>query len=173
MTYWAYVENDQNVIEYSNLPRVWNNISNFHALENNRKYLKQLDWYELVDDTVPISNSFLQYHDAPQYTVDHEAGLVRKNCPIIERDSGNEPEHQAESESRRDIFFAALRQERRVRLLESDWTQTVDLQSIRSEQWKAAWASYRQQLRDLPQTYEHVDIDDIGQVDWPQIPETD
>ena len=174
MTYWAYVENDQDIKEHSRLPVSWNNISNFQALENDKEFLRQLGWYELVDDTVPISNNTLQYHDAPQYTVDHEAGLVRKNCPIIER--APEPEPAIEVEPNRDEFFAALRQERRARLLASDWTQTVDLQAIRDEEWKAAWANYRQQLRDLPELYMqegYLDITHIDQITWPVEPGLD
>lgn len=174
MTYWAYVENDQDIKEHSRLPVSWNNISNFHALENDKEFLNQLGWYELIDDTVPISNSILQYHDSPQYTVDHEAGLIRKNCPIIEREPAFEPEPEPTAEPNRDKFFFNLRQERRARLLASDWTQTVDLQAIRNDEWKTTWATYRRQLRDLPELYmqeEYMNVTDVDQVFWPIEPE--
>lgn len=170
MTYWAYVKTDEDIEEYSELPTSWNNISNFHALESDHQYLKQLAWYELIDDTAPITNDFAQYHGAPEYVVDHEAGTVRKNCPIIQRESvcqppsgGHQPHEPFED------FMTLLRRERNVRLRDSDWTQTVDLQAIKSEEWKTAWASYRQQLRDLPETQGY--LSDINQVIWPPLPE--
>ena len=42
--------------------------------------------------------------------------------------------------------WAAMRAERNARLARSDWTQLADSQAD-----KAAWAAYRQALRDLPQ----------------------
>jgi hypothetical protein len=58
---------------------------------------------------------------------------------------------------------------RRVRhrmLLESDWTQMPD--SPLNEEQKGAWATYRQQLRDI--TEQLTGITDIGQVPWPTEP---
>tara|TARA_R100000734_G_C3310524_1_gene101299 strand:+ start:1138 stop:1533 length:396 start_codon:yes stop_codon:yes gene_type:complete len=60
-----------------------------------------------------------------------------------------------------------LREERDRFLLESDWTQMPD--SPLSDSKKAEWATYRQQLRDLPSSY--TDDDDITNVTWPTRPE--
>lgn len=43
-----------------------------------------------------------------------------------------------------------LRLERNEKLAECDWTQTTD--SVLSAEKKAEWATYRQQLRDMPET---------------------
>lgn len=53
------------------------------------------------------------------------------------------------------------RGERNQLLAESDWTQAADL----PEEFRNAWASYRQALRDLPDT-----ITDPAKVDWPEPP---
>jgi len=45
-----------------------------------------------------------------------------------------------------------VRSERDLRLTRSDWTQLPD-----STVDKTAWASYRQQLRDIPQTFTNVE----------------
>ena len=41
-------------------------------------------------------------------------------------------------------------------LTRSDWTQLPDVQnrSTNTQEWKDAWAKYRQDLRDLPDTYD-------------------
>ena len=69
-----------------------------------------------------------------------------------------------------------LLEKRNNRLIASDWTQMPD--SPLSDSMKAEWATYRQQLRDLPQQWP-VDVDKEntnpknGEIVWtfPQRPE--
>jgi len=61
----------------------------------------------------------------------------------------------------------AIRKERNYILLTTDWTQMPD--SPLSNSKKAEWATYRQQLRDLPSNY--TDSDSLGDVVWPTTPE--
>ena len=58
----------------------------------------------------------------------------------------------------------ALRRERNIKLAMSDWTQLPD--SPLNEEQKAAWAEYRQALRDIPNTggFEQ------NLIQWPQPP---
>lgn len=59
-----------------------------------------------------------------------------------------------------------MRQRRNAKLLESDWTQGAD--SPLTDTKKAEWATYRQQLRDLPSSYSNpTSKDDIT---WPTPP---
>lgn len=60
--------------------------------------------------------------------------------------------------------LAALRRHRNQLLTGSDRTQLLDAPI--SDAKRAAWAAYRQQLRDLPATIENVD-----QVEWPIAPQ--
>ena len=60
-----------------------------------------------------------------------------------------------------DEHLAALRRERTLRLQSSDWTQAGDSQLSN----KAAWATYRQSLRDLP-----ANTADPSDVTWPDEP---
>ena len=55
---------------------------------------------------------------------------------------------------------AAVRQERNAFLAASDWTQVADAPVDQAE-----WATYRQQLRDLPET-----VTDFANIVWPQQP---
>ena len=60
-----------------------------------------------------------------------------------------------------------LRDKRNRKLLMSDWTQMPD--SPLSESKKQEWATYRQQLRDLPSSY--TDEDDIADIIFPSKPD--
>lgn len=59
--------------------------------------------------------------------------------------------------------MAAFRKRRDAKLAECDWTQLPDAPITAEE--KAAWATYRQALRDVPET---ADAD--GWVTWPKRP---
>ena len=64
--------------------------------------------------------------------------------------------------------WAALRTERNARLAASDWTQLQD--SHLSDAKKAAWADYRQELRDLPDEITLTSPSDLDAVPWPLDP---
>jgi hypothetical protein len=57
-----------------------------------------------------------------------------------------------------------LRADRNTKLTDSDWTHYTD--SPLGDEVKADWASYRQELRDLPTT-----TDDPDEPTWPETPE--
>lgn len=60
-----------------------------------------------------------------------------------------------------------LRDKRNQKLLISDWTQMPD--SPLTESKKQEWATYRQQLRDLPESY--TDDNDIADIIFPSKPD--
>ena len=63
-----------------------------------------------------------------------------------------------------------LRIHRDILLSKCDWTQGAD--SPLSDESKASWATYRQQLRNLPSTAEPtLDGPFISNVDWPVPPQ--
>lgn len=70
---------------------------------------------------------------------------------------------EPEEISREDKNIMVLEEIRMVRdrmLLASDWTQVVD--SPLTDEQKASWLEYRQQLRELPQTYANaINIDSV------------
>lgn len=59
--------------------------------------------------------------------------------------------------------WAPVRRQRDRLLAQSDWSQLPD--APLSERHRAAWRVYRQQLRDVPQTFECA-----GDVSWPDPP---
>jgi hypothetical protein len=64
-------------------------------------------------------------------------------------------------------FWETIRLQRNELLNQSDWTQIND--SPLSDSKKQEWATYRQLLRDLPNTYQSVN--NIADVIFPTIPE--
>jgi len=60
--------------------------------------------------------------------------------------------------------WASLRTERDSLLVSSDWTQGSD--TPLTDEVKASWATYRQELRDLP-----ANTDDPADPTWPEVPE--
>jgi len=58
---------------------------------------------------------------------------------------------------------AYLRHVRDLLIGPTDWTQAAD--SPLTEEQRAAWATYRQALRDLPATYSGE-----GPIPWPEVP---
>lgn len=65
-----------------------------------------------------------------------------------------------------DEFLAVLRADRNSKLSACDWTQFAD--SPLSDSQKAAWATYRQALRDLPENTGQ--ITSVYDVSWPAEP---
>ena len=65
-------------------------------------------------------------------------------------------------EEQTENHLAALRVERNDLLYSSDWTQGND--SPLTDEGKASWATYRQELRDLPDT-----TDDPADPTWPEV----
>jgi len=75
-------------------------------------------------------------------------------------------EEYAELEQRReaaDLNMSGIRSRRNSLLSASDWTQLAD--SPLDDDTKSAWATYRQELRDLTTTYSRV-----SEVVWPTPP---
>jgi hypothetical protein len=62
-----------------------------------------------------------------------------------------------------DRAAAEVRTERDAKLTESDWTQVADAPVD-----QAAWATYRQALRDIPT---HANFPNLTETDWPTKPE--
>lgn len=101
------------------------------------------------------SNPHLSYLEGTVPDVDKYCVNVSGDVPVIE----NKPEPT--------INVTAYIRENRTKLLQvSDWTQTADSPLTASK--KAEWATYRQALRDMPDTCS--DCETIDDVTWPSRP---
>lgn len=64
------------------------------------------------------------------------------------------------------IDWIPIKKKRDFLLLNSDWTQLSD--NLLTDEQKAEWRTYRQALRDLPQTY--ASATDKSDITWPTKP---
>jgi hypothetical protein len=63
-------------------------------------------------------------------------------------------------------FWNIIKQDRDMRVLQSDWTQFPD--SPLTTEKKAEWAAYRQALRDVPAN--NSEVTDLNDIIWPTSP---
>jgi len=88
-----------------------------------------------------------------QLTEDQWLEANNSRCKVV---NGEHTQNPITEDELLDIKYARIRSERDYLLKQSDWTQFND--SPLCAEKKAEWATYRQALRDLPNT---VDINNI------------
>jgi hypothetical protein len=81
-----------------------------------------------------------------------------------EEEAARDVEEAAVAAAKPARAMAGLRRKRDIKLFKSDWTQYTD--SPLTDEVKTSWATYRQELRDLP-----ANTDDPNAVVWPDAPE--
>ena len=165
MAKFALVEHGEITTVVDKLPSSWRNVSGLNLSEDNLELLASLGWLPVISMHTPFDPTYermngytYEIHDQ----VVHELTVIELNPPS--------PSHSIEFLHA--TFMDQLRAERNQRLTASDWTQTVDLQTIKGEAWISSWAIYRQNLRDLPAQYDEPTIVNIMDVIWPEIPYT-
>jgi len=131
---YARVENNQVVDHNRDLPKNWENFSNFYLFDN--QTLKEYGWYPFrfveapnIDNSV-ISGSYFEINE--DEVVEYQT-----------RRPKTEQEIQEETEQK----WREIREKRNRLLFESDWTQLPD--SPLSEEKRLEWKTYRQELRDI------------------------
>lgn len=102
--------------------------------------------------------------DAVEISAAQHAALLaaQSEGKAISADANGYPVAVDRPEPTADELLTALRRRRDKLLAECDWTQMPD--SPLSLDARAAWADYRQALRDLPETA------DLSAVEWPAAP---
>ena len=159
MANFALVENNEITERHDLLPKAWRNISGFDLLIDDESTLNALGWYKIIKVYIPYDSS-LQYISGHSYEF-KDGGVFES--PIFTGIIQVPPKTPEE------LFqeaLIALRIQRDKLISLSDWTQLVDVQAIHDDEWKAQWANYRQQLRDLPNLCIIGEIN-IYEVEWP------
>lgn len=119
--------------------------------------MKALVLNNIVVDLSPAEfevHSDMMWMDAPDGC---EVGWLLENGSLVDSDKRTDAEKQA-------AVMAHIRSSRNNYLAASDWTQAAD--SPLSDSEKAAWAAYRQALRDIPAS----DYTSYADVVWPVAP---
>jgi|688.fasta_scaffold470004_2 hypothetical protein len=154
MKKFGYIENNE-IKEVGILPNVWNNISNFPALEDDLEYLKSLGWLPIqtISDNKPIVENI-------EYII--EDNVIKEI--ITSRDKTQE---EIEGENNQSIIdkWSTIRVIRNNLLRESDVEILPDKWEEMDLPNKTAWANYRKHLRNIPQTF--LNPDDVV---WPNKP---
>ena len=162
MAEWVYVENNKIKEYHGSLPKSWRNISGLDKAD--MTYLNNIGWFQVEKNHASYDEN--QYKsDGYEYQI--SSNRVVETIKLIRL---TDQEINEKNQRKREEFYNYLRQERNRRLVESDWTQVLDLQSIKSSQWIDAWKTYRQNLRDLPSKYENEQNYNTSTIDWPQEP---
>lgn len=159
MANWVHVENNEIVGRYDLLPKSWRNVSGLDLAKDDLPFLKSLGWYPVTKQEEDFDSETHQINGY-DYQLREDDAL---EIPIIVE---KPPVDLVELKNQ---FMEVLRQERNLKLNETDWTQLVDVQNIFDEQTKNNWINYRQALRDLPQIYENNDVVDMNEVIWPSM----
>lgn len=117
----------------------------FHYVQDNPPEYDWLTQKLVKGDVRKIDNS--EYYEFP-YTIEDLTS----------------DETSANQAKKRQLDWVESRERRDQLLRETDWTQVGDHSLVTSDE-KTAWATYRQKLRDLPETYPNS-----GDIEWPANP---
>lgn len=167
MANFVLIENNE-IVEYHDLlPKTWKNVSGLSLAKDDDEFLNSLGWYKVSKvELYPIEG--MQYIDGYSYTFEDNKVY---ETPIIKNSAIPDPEPEKTPEELFEIALTELRIKRDNLLIESDWTQLADIQSTYSEIWKTNWATYRQQLRDLPNKCVSGELN-IYSFEWPIKPQS-
>ena len=117
-------------------------------LESNQAYHVVPDGTD-VSQLVANADGVVEVGDYPEFATAYD---FNSNSWVIDTDRETQ------------VQWNDLRSKRATLLNKSDWTQVPD--SPLSDEQKAAWATYRQQLRDLPSN-----TTDVFNIVWPTQPD--
>jgi hypothetical protein len=149
---YILVENGRVVGYPRQLPKTWNNISNFNEIESEKIF--EYGWYPVrfIPNPNKNKNSITIGND---YVIESTEVLQYEKIRQKTQDEINQ-EYQQEWEN--------IRQQRNQLLYECDWTQLQDAPLTPSK--LAEWMMYRQQLRNITALYSNP-----YEVEWPPKPE--
>lgn len=165
MANYVYIEEGVIKEYHDRLPVSWKNISGFQHLAGNISALISYGWY-------PVEKNHSAVDPAVGYVTGYSYEILSDK--VVETSNIHyytEQEIADSNLSKRLAFFDILRELRNKKISDTDWTQTVDLQEVKSVEWRNAWKDYRQELRDLPQSLENTTNYDISSVVWPNKPQ--
>lgn len=152
MQKYCYIENGEVVRANQELPKVWENVSNFYLLPESM--LKTYGWLPLV-----IENENKPVFVSSSYII--EENVVRE--VIVTRDKTVE-EIEEEAAKELEMQWHQVRSQRDEMLKQSDLLVLIDKWETLSPEKKEEIRNYRQALRDIPQTFQ-----DPSEVIWPNL----
>lgn len=163
MANYVHIENGTITEYHDKLPQNWRNVSGLNLLS--KQELLALGWYW-------VENLSDRHDYETQYIAGYTYEILEDYVKQIPQIMTYTEEELAQRKAQRHVdMMGQLRQERDRKLAECDWTQLGDIADIRDEGWVDSWKVYRQQLRDLPETYANAELNDLSAVAWPTPPQ--
>ena len=161
MAEWVLIENNQ-IIEYHDLlPVNWKNVSGLRLSANDLPYLKTLGWYKVTKQPESFNSDT---HQLTGYNFVIHDDYVEQ-IPNIVAYTPNELQNNKESKF--NSFMSQLRLHRNQKLLETDFTQLLDVFNRLSEIDKQNITNYRQSLRDFPGQFTIDNYENLPVI-WPE-----
>jgi len=146
----------------SPLPEVFGSTSGFNHLETNApELLCDLSWQENPN----MGFWLVKFDDKPNYSINQKLNTNNTLDPVTKTGRVSysiQTLPSTELDSRKENIRQQIRSIRDRYLSLTDFTQLLDVPF--SSQVKAEFATFRQQLRDLPS------VDDPSSITWPTIP---
>ena len=149
MKKYCFIKNG-NVEQIGELPTNFENVSNFYLLSDNK--LKEYNWLPI--ETISENK---EIKEKVEYII--EEYVVKE---IITTRDKTQEEIDEEKASELQNLWQSVRIKRNNLLKDSDIEIVVDKWEGMDTPTKLSWSSYRQQLRDIPQSFSSPD-----QIIWP------
>lgn len=159
MANYAHIENNEITGVYDLIPDNWRNISNFSALDD-MAFIQSLGWRAIVKQ-FPLIDESTQKLGNPIHRIENDS--VIETYEVITLPTYSQPDQVEPTEEQLIQYkinihinaMAQLRMKRDTLLLATDYTQLADVMTLNGEELTAAFNTYRQELRDLPDLYEN------------------
>ena len=163
MSQYVVVENGQITERYDAIPENWRNIS---------KFVLMTDAERASFGFLPVRQSNVDDNPVRYRVVSNDVQLDGNGQPYVNRVVEQIITDQQYQEYLFNEALSILRNKRDSLLFASDWTMAQDLVQLKGAEWKSSWSTYRQQLRDLTDTYKNSQtIFDPNNVVFPNIPD--
>lgn len=174
---WGYIDDNNQITIYTDLPPSWKNISGFNLLDEAQ--LNQYGWWRAVYVSPP--GRFRDRRIVSYDNVFNPDKCVVERYPVFGTKNQEELRQQFLVEITVDSIKGAMKRGehvfslfdiqqvrfvRDIMLSASDYTQLPDIQDKMSPEMKELWRKYRQDLRDLPTP----DLDVNQPVIFPTLP---
>jgi len=136
---------DNKIIEtYDSIPNNWKNISGFNLMT--KVELQQHGFYE-------VQESNIVYNPIKHNLIENEIKLSTDGLPYVHFVVENKMNDEEYETFLFEESLSILKNIRNSYLNSSDWALAPDVVELKGQEWKNSWTNYRQQLRDLTESF--------------------
>jgi hypothetical protein len=162
MSNWAVVENNTITEFHDNVPDNWRHVSGLNLSSYDIDFMKNLGWFPIVKKE--YSYSLDKEEVSFSYRYDFNSNDVFQDVTITPK------ENIITDEIKHKNFMVVLSNYIEKELSKTDRTQMLDFANRYGSTLADEWGQYRDNLRDLIDTYENTNVIHIGEVILPKQP---